>query len=57
MGTLCSKITADISEMAPSHAGERCMREMSAGSECSYDKLSTHRFIIYQVPMQQMGQF
>ncbi len=31
------------------------MREMSAGSECSYDKVSTYGFIKYQVPMQQMG--
>ncbi len=32
------------------------MCEMSAGSECLYDKLSSYRFIKYQVPKQQMGQ-
>ena len=31
------------------------MREMSAGSEYSYDKLNPYGFIKYQVPMQQMG--
>ncbi len=27
------------------------MREMSAGSECSYDKVSPYGFIKYQVPL------
>ena len=30
---------------------------MSAGFECSYNKLSPFGFIKYQVPMQQMGPF
>ncbi len=31
--------------------GAGCMREMSAGFECSYGKLSPHGFIKYQVPI------